>query len=39
MPALLHDNGRLQGMAAALNGVAPTDAATVLATEVLEVMG
>ncbi len=39
IPALLHDNGRLQGMAAALNGVAPTDAATVLATKVLEVMG
>ena len=39
IPALLHDDARLQGMAAALAGVAPTDAATVLATKVLEVIG
>ena len=39
IPALLHDDARRQGMAAALAGVAPTDAATVLATKVLEVIG
>jgi len=39
IPALLHDGERRQGMAAALAGVAQTDAATVLATRVLEVMG
>jgi UDP-N-acetylglucosamine--N-acetylmuramyl-(pentapeptide) pyrophosphoryl-undecaprenol N-acetylglucosamine transferase len=39
IPALLHDGERRQGMARALAGVAQTDAATVLATRVLEVMG
>ena len=39
IPALLHDDAPAQGMAAALAGVAPTDAATVLATKVLEVIG
>ncbi len=39
IPALLHDDARLRGMADALAGVAPTDAATVLATKVLEVIG
>jgi UDP-N-acetylglucosamine--N-acetylmuramyl-(pentapeptide) pyrophosphoryl-undecaprenol N-acetylglucosamine transferase len=39
IPALLHDGERRRGMAEALAGVAQTDAATVLATRVLEVMG
>jgi UDP-N-acetylglucosamine--N-acetylmuramyl-(pentapeptide) pyrophosphoryl-undecaprenol N-acetylglucosamine transferase len=35
----MHDRRAAQGMAEALAGVAQTDAATVLATRVLEVMG
>ena len=39
IPALLADRERRQGMAAALAGVARTDAAAVLATRTLEVIG
>ena len=39
IPALLADRERRQGMSAALAGVARTDAAAVLATRTLEVIG
>ncbi len=39
IPALFRDSERRQGMARALAGVAQTDAATVLASRVLEVLG